>query len=359
MKAELVIRFIGGILAGTAVWQFFYNVLTILQPGTYPGPIILVAAILLAFGIAFLLTPYVTTRPFFYLLHHIRHMPASDLVAGAAGLTVGLLIGLLVAIPLSWLPYPLGPYLPLVASALLGYLGMTALVTHKREVFQLFGLPISPGRERDRQETPGRIIVDTSAIIDGRIADISQTGFISGPLVIPRFVLQELQRIADSPDPLRRNRGRRGLDILNRLQKDLAVPIEVSDVDVDGNLDVDAKLVRLAKMTKCPIITNDYNLNRVAGIQGVKVLNINELANAVKSVVLPGEEMSVKIIQEGKEYGQGVGYLDDGTMVVVENGRRYLNSSVDIVVTRVLQTVAGRMIFAHTKGTGHNGQAQG
>jgi uncharacterized protein YacL len=194
-----------------------------------------------------------------------------------------------------------------------------------------------------------QILLDTSAIIDGRIADISQTGFVHGTLVIPRFVLDELRHIADSPDSLRRNRGRRGLDILNKLQKESDVPVQIPDVDFADTPEVDGKLVKLAKSLRCPIITNDFNLNKVAEIQGVRVLNINELANAVKSVVLPGEEMAIRIIQEGKEAGQGVGFLDDGTMVVVEGGRRYLHSQLNIIVTRVLQTVAGRMIFAHPK----------
>jgi uncharacterized protein YacL len=193
------------------------------------------------------------------------------------------------------------------------------------------------------------LLVDTSAIIDGRIADISKAGFIDGTLLVPRFVLQELQHIADSADSLRRARGRRGLDMLNRLQKEAVVPLQISEVDADDVVGVDAKLVKIARTYHCPVITNDFNLNRVAELQGVKVLNINELANAVKPVVLPGEEMHVHVIQEGKELGQGVAYLDDGTMVVVENGRRYMNSDVDVVVTRVLQTVAGRMIFAQMK----------
>jgi uncharacterized protein YacL len=212
------------------------------------------------------------------------------------------------------------------------------------------------GKERDKlasgppQITPvTQILLDTSAIIDGRIADISQTGFISGALVVPRFVLDELQRIADSADTMRRNRGRRGLEMLNRLQKDATVPIEITDANVEGVAEVDGKLVQLARKLHCPIITNDFNLNRVAELQGVKVLNINELANAVKPVLLPGEDLFIKIMQDGKELGQGVGYLDDGTMIVVEGGRQYMNSTIEVNVTRVLQTVAGRMIFAHPK----------
>jgi uncharacterized protein YacL len=191
--------------------------------------------------------------------------------------------------------------------------------------------------------------VDTSAIIDGRVADISQTGFIFGTLVVPRFVLEELQHIADSADSMRRARGRRGLDILQRLQKEPAVQVEISDADAENVMEVDAKLVKLARQWHAPIITNDFNLNRVAELQGVKVLNINELAHAVKPILLPGEEMQIKIMQEGKELGQGVGYLDDGTMIVVEGGKTYIGQTVDVTVTRVLQTVAGRMIFAHPK----------
>ena len=219
-------------------------------------------------------------------------------------------------------------------------------------------------REREREEERNKernkeaasptqpampILLDTSAIIDGRIDDISRTGFISGTLLVPRFVLNELQRIADSADTMRRNRGRRGLEVLNRLQKESTVPIEITDADIDSVAEVDGKLVVMARNLHCPIITNDFNLNRVAELQGVKVLNINELANAVKPVLLPGEEISIRIMQDGKELGQGVGYLDDGTMIVVEGGRQYMNMTIEVTVTRVLQTVAGRMIFAHPK----------
>jgi uncharacterized protein YacL len=207
-----------------------------------------------------------------------------------------------------------------------------------------------PGRaEADSPSTPGAgrtILLDTSVIIDGRIADIAHTGFLVGTLLIPRFVLNELQYIADSPDNLRRQRGRRGMEVLSRLQKDTIIPVRISDIDVEGVRDVDDKLVILARQLRCPILTNDYNLNRIAELQGVAVLNVNELANAVKLVLLPGETLSVKIIQEGREAGQGVGYLDDGTMVVIEDGRDYLSLETTVIVTKVLQTAAGRMIFA-------------
>jgi len=276
--------------------------------------------------------------------------PTADLVAAIIGLLVGLVFAALLALPLSMMPWYLGGFLPIVMAVVLAYLGVTVVVARKHDLLGIFAGRWNPLAKNPPAPPGDQILVDTSAIIDGRIADITQTGFISGTLVVPHFILKELQHIADSPDALRRNRGRRGLDILNRLKKDSVVSVKVLDADADGSLDVDGKLVQVARQLQCPIITNDFNLNRVAALQGIKVLNINELANAVKSVVLPGEEMTVRIIQEGKELGQGVGYLDDGTMVVVEGGRRYLNSEIAIVVSRVLQTAAGRMIFAHPRG---------
>ena len=191
--------------------------------------------------------------------------------------------------------------------------------------------------------------VERTHIIDGRIADVTKSGFLEGPLVIPNFVLQELRHIADSSDVLKRNRGRRGLDILNRIQKELDAEVVISDRDYDDVTEVDSKLLRLAQDLSGSILTNDYNLNKVAELQGVQVLNINELANAVKPVVLPGEEMLVRVIKDGKESGQGVAYLDDGTMIVVDGGRRHIGENVGVLVTSVLQTAAGRMIFAKPK----------
>jgi uncharacterized protein YacL len=191
-----------------------------------------------------------------------------------------------------------------------------------------------------------KILLDTSVIIDGRIADIAKTGFLPGKLLVPRFVLAELQYIADSADALRRQRGRRGMEVLSTMQKEPNIPVQITDMDVDGTSEVDDKLVILARQMHCPILTNDYNLNRVAELQGVTILNVNELANAVKSVLLPGEFLEIKVIQEGKEAGQGVGYLDDGTMVVVEDGKHFLDRLIMVEVTKVLQTAAGRMVFA-------------
>jgi len=297
------------------------------------------------------------------------------------GLIVGLIISVLLFIPLANLPTNFGRILPVVAAIVFSFLGVALGVQRKNDIAHLFQTNwfSRRGRERDREEEREKerdrgkererektvavahtepsiqILLDTSAIIDGRIADISQTGFIFGTLVVPRFVLNELQHIADSADTMRRNRGRRGLEMLQRLQKDATVPIEIRDVDKEDGAEVDGELVKMARSLHCSIITNDFNLNRVAELQGVKVLNINELANAVKPVLLPGEDIYIKIMQEGKELGQGVGYLDDGTMIVVEGGRQYMGSSIEVSVTRVLQTVAGRMIFAHPKQSGGPG----
>ena len=220
----------------------------------------------------------------------------------------------------------------------------------REEEFAGFLSRYLPGVARSGDGHPREIIVDTSVIIDGRIADVAMTGFLQGTLIVPRFILDELRHIAGSHETLRRNRGRRGLDMLNRLQKEAPIPVRISEEDFPDAPDADAKLIRLASKLKAPILTNDYNLNRIAELEDVKVLNINDLANAVKVVILPGEEMAVRIIQEGREVGQGVGFLDDGTMVVVEGGHRYLNEQLDVIVTRILQTVAGRMIFAQPKG---------
>jgi uncharacterized protein YacL len=297
-----------------------------------------------------ILTPYLTVRPARTIRDRLAQVPPQQLVAGVVGLIVGLIVAALVSLPLSLLPRPYSGILPAIAAIVFGYFGTSIFASRRRDIFELFGGQLPMLRLGDSGEgglTPSRqILLDTSVIIDGRIADISRTGFIMGPMIVPRFVLKELQHIADSADMLRRNRGRRGLEILNRLQKESLVPVRITDMDVEEMMDVDEKLVILARQMRCSILTNDYNLNRVAELQGVLVLNINELANAVKTVFLPGEYMEVQIIQEGKELGQGVGYLDDGTMVVVEDGRRYMNQVVEATVTKILQTSAGRMIFA-------------
>lgn len=274
---------------------------------------------------------------------------AVDILVGLGGLIVGLVIGVLLTYPISFLPFK-NAALPLVVTIICGALGLAVFLLRKDDIVSLLtGLPRV--RFLRGQGATGKIL-DTSAIVDGRIADICRTGFLEGELLIPRFVLRELQQVADSQDPLKRNRGRRGLDILNRMRKEKKVNIRIIDRDFPDIRDVDAKLIKLAKIMGARVITNDFNLNKIAELEGVEVLNINELSNALKPYVLPGEELRVQIIREGKEADQGVGYLDDGTMVVVEEGKRYINATVDTVVTSVLQTPAGRMIFARLKTKG-------
>jgi uncharacterized protein YacL len=304
--------------------------------------------------VGFAILPYLTVVPAQWLIRQVEELSTAEFVAAVIGLLLGLLMGLLLGLPLAGLPDPWGKLLPLGVSIFLG-LGMLGLTVAKRkdlliaaEAVGIFRPPVADrGTGLSRGEP--RIVVDTSAIIDGRIAEIVESGFIYGTLVIPRFVLDELQHIADSSDALRRNRGRRGLEILNRMQKEPGTPVEIVEDDVPDVAEVDAKLVALALARSRVILTNDFNLNRVAELQGVRVMNINSLANAVKPAVLPGEELKVRVIQEGKEAGQGVGFLDDGTMIVIEGGARHIDKELDVSVTRVLQTVAGRMIFAQPR----------
>lgn len=299
-----------------------------------------------------ILTPFITTRPIRALRSLMGRISAQSLFASLLGLAVGLLVAALLSFPLSLLPDPLGGVLPFVAVLLFGYLGVAMFAIRQNDLFQVLSSIIGRGSAQAAPEGGSKlgegrtVLLDTSVIIDGRIADIARTGFVQGTMLIPRFVLNELQYIADSSDGLRRQRGRRGMDVLSQLQKLPNVPVRISDIDVEGVREVDDKLVILARQLHCPILTNDYNLNRIAELQGVTVLNVNELANAVKSILLPGEIMNVRVIQEGKESGQGVGYMDDGTMVVVENGSKYIEQEIVVTVTKVLQTAAGRMIFA-------------
>jgi uncharacterized protein YacL len=300
----------------------------------------------------FAILPYLTVVPAGWLIKRVQEMSTAEFVAAILGLFVGLLLGLLLSLPLAQIEGPLGTWLPLTISIFLG-LGMMGLFVAKRSdliaAAEGAGLVRPPRPEKPADDGGPRIVVDTSVLIDGRIAEIVESGFVYGTLIVPRFVLEELQHIADSSDTLRRNRGRRGLDILARMQRDPRTPVEVVDDEAPGVAEVDAKLVELAKRRSRVVLTNDFNLNRVAELQGVRVMNINSLANAVKPAVLPGEELRVRVIQEGKEAGQGVGFLDDGTMIVVEGGARLIDREVDLQVTRVLQTVAGRMIFAQPR----------
>ena len=344
-----ILRIVGaalGALVGIALVS-----LTSLAEQTYGGA--LVAAWVVAWTVlGFAVLPYLTVVPATWLVKEVQRLSTAEFVFAIGGLLIGLLMGLLLGVPLSALPPPEGTWLPLGVSITLGF-GMMGLILAKREdlvsAAEAAGLVRRPGSPAEQPSAGPRIVVDTSAIIDGRVADIADAGFLYGRLVISRAVLDEIQRIADSSDTLRRNRGRRGLEILARLQKDERATVEIVDDANPSIAEVDQKLVALASSMDRLILTNDFNLNRVAELQGVRVLNVNGLANAVKPALLPGELLHVRVIQEGKEAGQGVGFLDDGTMIVVEGGARLIDRDVDVTVTRVLQTVAGRMIFSQPR----------
>lgn len=281
-----------------------------------------------------------------WILSHIATLSFRDVTLASLGLLGGSLVGFLIGYPLARIPI-IGPFLWPVASLGGAYLGYHTLLQRREEVGALPRLD-RLGRTRPLRARGIPKILDTSVIIDGRIADVVKAGFLEGPLIVPRAVLIELQRIADSSDTLRRNRGRRGLDVLNRMQRELHLVEIVEDLTTaDGA--VDGQLVALAKDQSGWIVTNDFNLNKVAELQDIRVLNVNELSQALRPIVLPGEELSVHVIKDGKEAGQGVGYLDDGTMVVVEGGRKFIGDTFDVIVTSVLQTVAGRMIFGRPK----------
>jgi uncharacterized protein YacL len=349
MSVEFVFRLIGMVL-GAILGVYFGVYLARVVNASLDTYALLMGAVGALAGL--ILTPFLTTRPARAIRAVLARLSAQTLAAGLLGLMAGLIIAALLALPLSLLPDPFRSILPFIGVLLFSYFGVSVFIMRQNDIFSVMRMNLlgrgavtadAPGPSTNQERT---VLLDTSVIIDGRIADIARTGFLVGTLLIPRFVLNELQYIADSPDGLRRQRGRRGMEVLSQLQKNNSNPVRISDIDVEGVRDVDDKLVILARQLRCPILTNDYNLNRVAELQGVVVLNVNELANAVKSVMLPGEMLSVNIIQEGKEAGQGVAYLDDGTMVVVEDGREALNNKANVTVTKVLQTAAGRMIFA-------------
>ncbi len=322
---------------------------------------------LLIGGVAgFLISPYLMRKLLNFSVWvegQLNKMPIHDVIAGACGLAIGLILANLLGVAFSRMPI-VGDYIPIIFNIVLGYLGIHIMIKKRREITALFDFiprflkefaknkeaaapPVPP--EPLEQHKASYKLLDTSVIIDGRIADICKSGFIEGTLLIPVFVLEELQHIADSADLLKRTRGRRGLDILKRIQTEFDMFVEIDSRDFDDISEVDSKLIRLAQLVGGKIITNDYNLNKVADLQGVTVLNINELSNAVKPVVIPGETMVAMVVKEGKEQGQGVAYLDDGTMIVVEGGRKHINTSIEVTVTSVLQTAAGRMIFAKPK----------
>lgn len=310
----------------------------------------------LIFGfILFLVSPWINKLIFTaidYMEKSIQKVPANEILFGTAGAIIGLIIASLIGVLFAHVSF-FWTVIAVVVAVVMACIGADIAVRKREELMALFSSFKKTGNTKDKKGkgiSKGEPkVLDTSVIIDGRIFDICQTGFIEGTLIIPNFVLEELRHIADSSDSLKRNRGRRGLDILNKIQKELNIDVQIYEKDFLDIAEVDSKLLKLAQILNGKVITNDYNLNKVAEFQGVPVLNINELANAVKPVVLPGEEMRIQIVKDGKESGQGVAYLDDGTMIVVEGGRKHIGETMDVVVTSVLQTAAGRMIFAKQK----------
>ncbi len=298
-------------------------------------------------------TPWLTVRPFRAARHAINEMSVELLVAKLAGIAAGLGVALLLVYPLSLLNTPFGNLLPAAVSIAGAYLGMTIFSVRRREIGLFFSDYFGARRSRIFSVQSSRqLLLDTSVLIDGRIVEIAETGFLGGSLVIPRFVLGELHQVADSSDALRRNRGRRGLEKLNELQRNSLTPVKIVEEDVEEITEVDNKLVALAIQMSASIVTNDFNLNQVAEAQGVMVLNINNLANAVRSIYIPGESFPIRIIQEGRDAGQGVGYLEDGTMVVVERGSSHMDRTIHVEVTKLINRPTGRMIFAMPKNNG-------
>ena len=363
MSQQLLKRFVQlfFIFIGTTLgWLFVPDLIVLLNVGNFSWLASPYIGALSGALVSFLATYWFTD----YIVGLIRRveeslvkLPIADLLFGTIGWVLGLMVAYLITVSLSGLDILIvSDVLPIFVTILVGYWGFRVGFKKRDELISLFSINKSKDKKKEAED-PSKTsrdnvtlkILDTSVIIDGRIADICQTGFLEGTLVIPQFVLEELQHIADSSDVLKRNRGRRGLDILNKIQKDLAVNVEIYEGDFEDIHEVDSKLVKLAKLVNGIVVTNDFNLNKVCELQKVAVLNINDLANAVKPVVLPGEELNVQVIKDGKEHNQGVGYLDDGTMIVVEEGRNYIGETIDVIVTSVLQTSAGRMIFAKPK----------
>ncbi|BAD42106.1 PIN/TRAM domain-containing protein [Symbiobacterium thermophilum] len=355
-----IVLTIAGVLSGfgsTFLWR--ESVALLLSVPEHWGFTLLFFAVGSLVGglVGFGLYPFVT-----WLEGRLARTAFIDIILGSVGLISGLLIAALLSVFTGKIPL-FGGVISVLSAVIFGYLGMTVTTRKREEVSEAFSSIFSRSARKEHaagsqahskhQEYRGVSrpkILDTSVIIDGRIADIVAAGFLEGPLVVPSVVLEELRHIADSPDVLKRNRGRRGLDILSEIQKLPGADVRIYEGEIDA-AEVDIKLLKLAKMLGGVVVTNDFNLNKVAGLQGVRVLNINELANALKPIVLPGEEMTVSVVKDGKEPGQGVGYLDDGTMIVVDGGKRYIGDTIDVLVTSVIQTAAGRMIFAKPKMT--------
>ena len=351
MVANILYRIAGAAILAAAGWGIGDYVADVWAPGLYLFSVLGFA--LAGIIIGAVATPFIVNRISGSVADQTRSIPTSRLLSSIVGLALGLIIALLISIPIFRLPGWLGLVLPVAISLVMAYLGATLMLSPSRDIFHNIvpdalapssadGLP--PDLDAGR---PGAMLLDTSAVIDGRIATIAKTGFLQGTLIVPRFILEELRHVADSRDSMRRARGRRGLEMLREIQDDGKVRTEILDLDYPQAREVDSKLVGLARQMGASILTTDFNLNRVAQIDGVTVLNVNELANALRPVVLPGERMRLRIQQEGREPGQGVGFLEDGTMVVVDSGVHHIDRDLDVTVARVLQTASGVMIFAN------------
>lgn len=343
MTPEFTSRIIGLIVFSIFGVRFGVDTADVLNLNPESGAI-LFGLVGVLFGL--IMTPWLTVRPVRYIRRSINEWPIERLLMSIVGLLIGLLIALLAAYPLSLLQAPFGTYVPGILVAVCGYLGLTIFGLRSKEITDTLGTRLGKPSGRLAGLSSRKLVLDTSVLIDGRITDIAETGFIGGTLIVPRFVLSELHRVADSSDPLRRKRGRRGLNMLNKLQQNDLIPMRIVEDDFDDIQQVDDKLVALAMQMTASVVTNDFNLNQVAEAQGVPVLNINALSNAVRSIYIPGETFAIRIIQEGRDEGQGVGYLDDGTMVVVENGKNYMDRTIPVEVTKLINRETGRMIFA-------------
>ena len=355
--------FIIGLIVGYFIAQLLLEIpqissLTYLS--TTISTVIFIVIISFIFGlICYIISPIIyrgISNLIEYIEKSVQKMSITELLYGTFGAVIALILMTFIAKPINDIHKVIGPILLILVNIIAAIIGAEIMIKKKEDITTLLlnikKPVIKEKKTKDvvKESVKGiPKVLDTSVIIDGRIFDICETGFIEGPLVIPNFVLDELRHISDSSDSLKRNRGRRGLDILNKIQKELSIETQIVDDDFPKIAEVDAKLLKLAQKMDGKVITNDYNLNKVAEFQGVPVLNINELSNAIKPVVLPGEEMTIDIVKDGKESSQGVAYLEDGTMIVVEGGRKYIGQTTDVIVTSVLQTAAGRMIFAKPK----------
>jgi uncharacterized protein YacL len=347
MSTDFVFRIIGMVVFALLGARFGQDMASTLELNAPP---IVTTTLFSLVGVlaGLILTPIVTLRPIRAISRLINGLPVEVLFMSIIGTAIGLVLGLLLSYPLSLLNPPLGTLLPPLVSVLSAYLGLTLFSVRSREFWTFVTDWLGIGRRKaftgmgmDRQ-----LLLDTSVLIDGRIVDIAKTGFLGGVLVVPRFVVQELQRVADSSDAQRRNRGRRGVDKLKELQREPDIGFKIIDDDIEEISEVDDKLIALALKLNAPIVTIDFPLNRVAEAQGATVLNINLLANAVRSVYIPGETFALRILQDGKEMNQGVGYLEDGTMVIVENGRQFMDRTIYVTVTKLINKETGRIIFA-------------